>query len=203
MSGDIWRDDYREFVGFYWTLPMPVFGFKTLSEDPDEAATQSRTIRYQRERVRQHVELSRGSLINEIVFCETQPDRASEGIEAKLARALKACRGGKAQLLYVDFAQERGWRSHTFLSRLMQEAPISRLGLDPTPLIIGGRRFDPITYFKRQRKTVQAQPATPGRHHIADKVKAVAKTVPDGVGRYAAIAKSLNEADLKTATGRT
>jgi hypothetical protein len=149
------------------------------------------------------VEFSRGSLIDEIVFCETQPDRASRDVEEKLARALKACRGGKAQLLYVDFAQERGWRSHPFLSRLMQEAPISCLGLDPEPLMIDGRHFDPIAHFKRQRKATQAKPATPRRNDIADNVKAVAKTAPDGTGRYATIARSLNEAGLKTATGRT
>ncbi len=85
----------------------------------------------------------------------------------------------------------------------MQEAPISCLGLDPMPLIIGGHLFDPIAHFKRQRKAVQAQPTTPRRHEIADKVKAVAKTVPGGAGCYAAIAKSLNEKGLKTATGRT
>jgi hypothetical protein len=33
MSEDIWRDDYREFVGFYWTLPMPAFGFRTKPHD--------------------------------------------------------------------------------------------------------------------------------------------------------------------------
>jgi len=39
----------QRYVGFYWTLPIPSVGFLKLSDDPDVAATQSKTIKYQRE----------------------------------------------------------------------------------------------------------------------------------------------------------
>ena len=39
-------------VGFYWTLPVPWAGFTDLPTDVDEAAAQSRTIRYQRDLIR-------------------------------------------------------------------------------------------------------------------------------------------------------
>ncbi len=38
----------EKYVGFYWTLPIHWKGFTSLSADAEEAATQSRTIRYQR-----------------------------------------------------------------------------------------------------------------------------------------------------------
>lgn len=55
------------FVGFYWTLPMPHEGFKELPEDTEAAAKASRTVRYQRERVRLHVEAEGGVLVGEAV----------------------------------------------------------------------------------------------------------------------------------------
>ena len=42
----------ERYVGVYWTLPVNWAGFRALPLDVDAAAAASRTIRYQRERVR-------------------------------------------------------------------------------------------------------------------------------------------------------
>ena len=68
----------QNYIGFYWTLPVPWAGFRDLPNDADEASGLSRTIRYQRDRVRRWVKEEKGELIDETVFLETEPDRGSD-----------------------------------------------------------------------------------------------------------------------------
>jgi hypothetical protein len=51
----------QRFVGFYWTLPIPAVGFTSLPKDVGAAAAASKTIRYQRERIRRWVADQKGS----------------------------------------------------------------------------------------------------------------------------------------------
>ena len=80
------------FVGFYWTLPMPHAGFKELPKDAEAAAKASRTIRYQRDRVRLHVEAEGGLLVGETVWLELEPDRGSRHVAGALEQAVDLCR---------------------------------------------------------------------------------------------------------------
>jgi hypothetical protein len=100
--------EYRNFVGFYWTFPVPSAGFTSLPKDVEEAVQTSRTIRYQRQMIQQYVKSHKGQLVGELIFLELQPDRGTEHIEATLTKALALCQKNKAQLLLVDFAQEGG-----------------------------------------------------------------------------------------------
>jgi hypothetical protein len=52
--------DGPQVVGFYWPFPVKWAGFTDLSSDAEEAARQSRTIRYQHEFVQRHVKEGRG-----------------------------------------------------------------------------------------------------------------------------------------------
>lgn len=196
--------DYRSFIGFYWTLPVPSAGFTTLPNDLEDAVQMSRTLRYQRELVRRHVEGERGTLVDEFFFLELAPDRGSDHIEEELRKALDLCRKHDAQLLFVDFVQEGGWRSHPFMSRLMQLAPVSCLGLYPEPLMIDGREFDPIAHFRRARKAFSDRGAAIHRRQaIIARVKEIVGQVPPAAGRYGQLAQQLNAEGVKTVNGRS
>jgi hypothetical protein len=78
------------YLGFYWALPVNWAGFRRLPANIDDAAAGSRTIRYQRERVRAYVAESRGRLVDEIAFIDMQPDRATDLVEgASCGRRLR------------------------------------------------------------------------------------------------------------------
>jgi hypothetical protein len=71
--------------GFYWTLPVPWAGFTALSRDVDKAAAQSRTIRYQCERVRRFAKDNHLSLAHEETFLALDSDRVADTMAAPLA----------------------------------------------------------------------------------------------------------------------
>ncbi len=102
-------------------------------------------------------------MIGELVFLELAPDRGSEYVEDTLSKALDLCTAHDAQLLFVDFAQEGGWRHHPFMSRLMQLAPVSCMGLYPDPLMIDGLMFDPIGAFSAHAEDSVRPEAWPPR----------------------------------------
>lgn len=196
--------DYRRFIGFYWTLPVPSAGFSQLPDDLEDAVRMSRTLRYQRELVRRHVEGERGTLVDEFFFLELAPDRGSDHIEKELRKALDLCRQHDAQLLFADFVQEGGWRSHPFMSRLMQLAPVSCLGLYPEPLMIDGQEFDPIAHFRRARKAFSDRGAAIRRREAI--ITRVTEIIGQGTlagGRYRQLAHQLNAEGVKTVNGRS
>lgn len=90
----------RKAVGFYWTLPVPWVGFSGLSENIEEAAQQSRTIRYQMERVRSWAADEGYELVKEEVFLELAPDRGGEHVVPPLDKLAAFCR-----------ARDKEWRA--------------------------------------------------------------------------------------------
>ena len=195
------------FVGFYWTLPMPHVGFEELPEDTEAAAKASRTIRYQRERVRLHVEAEGGVLVGEAVWLELEPDRGSRHVAAALEQAVDLCQKAGARLLYVDFAERHGWRPHRQLKTHLDGlagAPLHR-PLDPDPVVIDGRRFDPVRHFRRRRDEMTER-GTPAerRQEVLGRILAFAAGLPPAVppGDHAALADGLNGAGIGTTTGR-
>ena len=197
------------FVGFYWTLPLPHLGFTKLPKDVEAAAKASRTIRYQRERVQRHVAEQDGELVHEAVWMELAPDRGSPYVEAELREALDRCREAGAELLYVDFAERHGWRPHqqlkTCLDALAGDA-VHHRPLDPDPIVIGGRRFDPVEHFRRWQKRMaeRGSPAERRREVLERIIAAAAERLPPAVPRpdYAAISEMLNRKGVQTTTGR-
>lgn len=186
---------------------MPYVGFMELPQDPDGAAKASRTIRYQRERVRRHVEAEGGVLVGEAVWLELEPDRGSRHVAAALKEAVALCRAAGARLLYVDFAERHGWRPHRQLKTHLDGlagAPPHR-PLDPDPVVIDGRRFDPVAHFRRRRDEM-AERGTPAerRQEVLGKILAFAAGLPPAVppGDHAALADALNGAGIRTTTGR-
>jgi hypothetical protein len=198
----------RRFVGFYWTLPLPHLGFIKLPKGAEEAAAVSRTIRYQRERIRQHVAEQGGELVGEAVWIELDPDRGSRHVKADLRRAVESCSKAKAQLLYVDFAERHGWRPHQQLKTFLGEFADGSLHrpLDPDPIVINGQHFDPVEHF-RQWQRAMADRGTPAerRQEVRSQVLAAAAgQLPPAVPRvdYMSLAAMLNREGIRTTTGR-
>jgi hypothetical protein len=192
----------QRYVGFYWTLPIPSVGFLKLSDDPDVAATQSKTIRYQREVINEWVAEEGGVLIREITFLETQSDRGTDAVIHYVQRAARICRENEATLLYVDFRQMCGWRPHQELTYAIEEEQIPSVPIWPShkTIMIDGHPFHPASHFKDHRMQHEKEAAR--RHDVAiQRLLKEAENVPPGRGRNALIAEKLNAEGVQTFQG--
>ncbi|WP_114947655.1 recombinase family protein [Microvirga calopogonii] len=200
--------DRPQFVGFYWTYPVKWAGFTELSADPDEAARQSRTIRYQRVLAERYVRERRGIFVDEVVLLEPSRDyvvrlKESDGKEKKdhpLLRRLKPCKEGIATLLWVDFGRNDGWRSHRRLHDLIHALDIRSEALDPIPWKIDGEDFEPAVHFRDWRELDKASDAW-RQMAIPMALPAILDRVPEGRGRNRTIAEYLNDLGVPTKTG--
>jgi hypothetical protein len=192
----------QRYVGFYWTLPIPSVGFLELSDDPDVAATQSKTIKYQREVIKEWVAEEEGVLIREITFLETQSDRGTDAVIHYVQQAARICRENEATLLYVDFRQMCGWRPHQELTYAIEEEQIASVPVWPSheTIMIDGKPFHPARHFKDHRMQHEKEAAR--RHDVAIKrLLKEAENVPPGRGRNALIAEKLNAEGVQTFQG--
>ena len=192
----------QRYVGFYWTLPIPSVGFLKLSDDPDVAATQSKTIKYQREVIKEWVAEEGGLLIREITFLETQSDRGTDAVIHYVQRAARICRENEATLLYVDFRQMCGWRPHQELTYAIEEEQIPSVPIWPSheTIMIDGHPFHPASHFKDHRMQHEKEAAR--RHDVAIKrLLKEAGNVSPGRGRNALIAEKLNAEGVQTFQG--
>lgn len=188
-----------DYIGFYWTLPVPWAGFTDLPKDPDAAAKASRTIRYQVERVRRWVKENDGKLIAEEVFLELAPDRGSEQIEPIINGLITKALAQDAKLVLVDFAEAFQWRKHGKLwDRLGDDTICQRL--DPAPILLDGKTFDPVGHFRNWREIDAAHIAA--KPELRAALIAAASAMHDDGRPYAAIASELNAAGNLTLTGR-
>lgn len=188
-----------DYIGFYWTLPVPWAGFTTLPKEPDEAARHSRTIRYQVERVRRWVKDDGGRLIAEEVFLELAPDRGSEEIAPAIDRLIAKARAQGAKLVLVDFSEAFQWRKHGPLwDRLGDRRICERL--DPAPILLDGKEFDPVQHFRSWRQLDEAHVAAKPALRAA--LIETARSLRDDGGTYAAIAAQLNANGDLTPNGR-
>lgn len=188
------------YIGFYWTFPVYWAGFRSLPTDVEAAAAKSRTIRYQRERIRRHVADQAGRLTDEMVFLDVRTDRGTPLVIDTLERARSLCEKRSASLLYVEFAQGTHWRRHPALQSFLDEHRFA-IGLSPDPIRVNGQLFDPIRHFRNWRRRDRSE-ATKRRRNIAEALAKLTQRFPSGDGRYALIAESLNEQEIPTKTGR-
>ncbi len=191
----------RKAVGFYWTLSVPWLGFTTLPRNIDQAAEASRTIRYQRDAIRRHAKDNGYDLVHEETFLEIAPDRGSDLVEGPLERVAAICRLHDAVVLYVDFSEVQGWRSHAPLHHHSE-----RLGLQLEPIwpnslpIAGAPDFDPSAHFaqwrERQHEWIKAKPAR------ATAARARAAALREQGLKNPAIAEALNAEGIPSLTGK-
>ena len=190
------------YVGVYWTLPVNWAGFRNLPPDVDAAAAVSRTIRYQRERVRGWVRGRGGTLLGEIAFMDTRTDRATDAVRDVLRRAAPAYAGKGATLLAVQFHEVQHWRRNPFLYEAAHELGLEVIGLSPDPLTINGQEFDPAQHFAAWR-TEDGSVMARLRLDARDGLRAALAEVPDGNGRWQAVAGLLNGRGIQTIQGGT
>lgn len=188
----------EKYFAFYWTLPVPWAGFTSLPGDVDEAAEISRTIRYQRERVRQHVR-SRGAEIvteGEMVRLELAPDRGSPEIAADFAELLDRAKAEGAMVAIVDFASHAGWRRHGRLLEHYRHPCCDRIEVSPEDVHLAG--FNPYRHFEEWRERTQANIAARPDH------RARILGALEGMegGSFVTRAGALNALGLKTHGGR-
>lgn len=185
------------YVGVYWTLPVNWAGFRALPLDVDAAAAASRTIRYQRERVRGWVRGHGGTLLGEVAFMDTRTDRATDAVRDVLRRAVLAYAGQGATLVAVQFHEVHHWRHNPFLHEAAEELGLEVIGLSPDPLTIGGEVFDPARHFAAWRAEDGSAMARL-RLDAHQGLQAALAEVPDGNGRWQAIAGLLNGRGVRT-----
>ena len=188
------------YVGVYWTLPVNWAGFRALPPDVDAAAAASRTIRYQRERVRGWVRDQGGALLGEVAFMDTRTDRATAAVRDVLRRAVPAYGGQGATLLAVRFDEVHHWRHNPFLYEAARELGLEVLGLSPEPLTIAGQEFDPARHFAAWRAADGTAKARLRLDALTGLHAALAE-VPDADGRWQAAATLLNGRGIRTIRG--
>lgn len=189
----------ENFIGFYWTLPVNWAGFRRLPAHVDDAAAVSRTIRYQRERIRRYVAEEHSTLVEEVVFLDLQPDRATEFVLEQL-RPITTKYARSATLIHVAFDEIHRWRYNPYLAGLKQTFGMDVLSLSPEPLLIDGIEFDPIRHFAIWReidRSTKARMQCEARLGMREALEAV----PPGKGRWQAIADRLNTAGVPTVRG--
>lgn len=175
-------------------------GFRDLPPDVDAAAAASRTIRYQRERVRGWVREDGGTLLGEVAFMDTRTDRATDAVLDVLRRAAPAYAGKGATLLAVQFHEVHHWRCNPFLHGAAEELGLMVVGLPPDPLIIEGEMFDPARHFAAWR-TQDGSAMARLRLDAHEGLQAALDEVPDGNGRWQAIAGLLNGRGVRSIRG--
>ena len=174
------------YVGVYWTLPVNWAGFRDLPPDVDAAVAASRTIRYQRERVRGWVHEHGGTLLGEVAFMDTRTDRASDAVRDVLRRAVPAYAGKAATLLAVYFHEVHHWRHNPFLHEAAEE-----FGLEV---------FDPVRHFAAWRtEDGSAMARLRLQAHVG--LQAALAEVPDGNRRWQSVAGLLNGRGVRTIRG--
>jgi hypothetical protein len=187
-------------VGFYWTLPVPWAGFTDLPDGIEAAAKASRTIRYQCEAIRRHAKQQGYTLIAEEVFLEISPDRGSDIIQGPLRKIERLCRAQDAVLLYVDFSEVQGWRSHAPMTEWSHRTRISVEPIYPDEILIDAKIFDPHAHFADWRDKQHAWRA--GKADRTAAARDLARRLRERGDSYPAIAAALTDSALPSATGK-
>lgn len=185
----------QQFVGVYWTRPVPWAGFTSLSSDVETAATQSRTIRYQREVARRYVKNVLGVLEREVALLELAPDRATPESAAELGQVV-AKASDRAIFISIAFTETRGWRPHPFIREGLPED--RTLALPPEPIMMDGKEFDPIQHFQEWRVQEKLHSGTKELHRAS-----ILVALQEVAGQsYPSQARALNTAGLRTSNGK-
>lgn len=191
------------FVGFYWTFPVRWAGFLDLPDDVARAAQASRTVAYQRALVRRFVDWENGRLAHEVVAMEVSPDRGTAAIAGDTARAGHLCREAGATLVHVDFHRNGGWRPHPVLAdalATLRRSGVPTVGLDAEEIVLDGQRFDPAAHFSMWRVR-DAEERARRRQDVPAALAAALAEVPEGRGRWKAVAELLNARKVPTFGG--
>jgi hypothetical protein len=151
----------EKFVGFYWTLPVTIAGFRHLPlNDVEAAAERSKTVRYQMHLCRRWIADNPGTkLIDERVFIELSPDRGTNAILDELKLIRRKCPDPDLKIFSVRFADSFNWRSRHQLYDYIDRYFPNSVHHSPEPLHIDGVLFDPIAHFEKSRERFKQESA--------------------------------------------
>jgi hypothetical protein len=190
----------RKVVGFYWTLPVPWAGFRTVPKDVDAAAKASRTIAFQRALTRRYAENNGMAIVHEAAVVELRPDGGSQEIAGPLAEVAQVCRDHQAIMLYTDFAEFHLWRSNQPMMNAVRDLGIDAHPIAVETLFIDGVEFDPYRHFAewrdRQEEWSEGKPA-----RVAAARQRAGQLAASGA-KNPEIARRLNDEGLRSATGK-
>lgn len=192
----------QSFVGVYWTLPVNWIGFRTLPLGIEQAASASRTIRYQRDRVLLYLQENGGQLVDEIAFMDVRPDRATDTVRDVLQRNASAHAHTEVVLVVVAFEQTTYWRPNRFLENAAQTLGLTLLRLPPDPVMIDNEVFDPARHFTAWRRRDE-RALRLLKTAAQEALLTALADIPDGAGRWHRIAERLNDGGIKTIRGQT
>lgn len=130
----------------------------------------------------------------------SEPDRGTDSLLAILRSLEGYCRANAALLIYVDFSQAQGWRSHAPMDAWSREARIETLPIWPDAIRIDGKVFDPGGHFHLWRERQKEWSEGKSERLLAAQVRAQALRASNL--SYERIATTLNEEDLRSATGK-
>lgn len=187
-------------VCFYWTLPVPWVGFVKLAPDIEEASKQSKTIRYQRQLLKDHVEIHGYEIVHEEIFLEIEPDRGSDLILAPLKKVEVICRQEKALLLFVEFADVQGWRGHAPMHGWAAQTNIDIEPVSARAIALDGKLFDPYAHFRRWRH--QQDRWSAGKADRAQEARKYAKELKGKGLSFGEIAHYFNNERIRSRSGR-
>ena len=187
-------------VGIYWTFPVNWAGFRDLPPHPDAAAAASRTIRYQRERIRRHVEAEGAHLVAEIAFMDTRPDRATDAVRDVLYRHAPSFGAVRPTLLAVCFEDAHHWRRNPHIVLAAEALGLPLVALPPDPITIGATTFDPARHFAAWRRR-DATAMARLRLAAEEALRSALAETPPGDGRWARVAHDLNTRQVRTIRG--
>ncbi|MFC3061672.1 hypothetical protein [Paenirhodobacter populi] len=188
----------QKYFAFYWTLPVPWVGFTSLPADVDAAAEVSRTIRYQRDRVRRHVRDVGGTLLpqDEVVRLELRPDRGSAEVAEDFARLLHRAEDERAMVAIMDFAGDTNWRRHGALVRHYEHPCCDRITLCQDEVHPDG--INPYAHFQKWREQTEANTAGKSDHRVRI-LAALGQAEGESV---ASQVRFLNASGLRTHSGK-
>jgi hypothetical protein len=140
------------------------------------------------------------TLIREEAFLEVEPDRGTPYVVGVLKKLESFCREHRAILLYVDFSQAQGWRSHAPMTDWSKRAGIETAAIWPEEVIIDGQSFDPNRHFHDWRER-QHQWSDGKAERLALAMSRIEILRAQKLS-YEKIATMLNEEHLRSKTGK-
>jgi hypothetical protein len=145
------------------------------------------------------VKSENGTLLREVVFMDTRPDRGTDAIKDEIGKVLAEAAKKQAEVVLVDFSQAFGWRPHGPLFDMIDAAGNCVL-LPPEPQLIDGHLWDPVTHFRTWREVDHAHQQA--KDSLKDAALSAMTDLKAEGASYSAIAASLNGMGLKTVNGR-
>lgn len=191
----------KRFVAFYWTRPVFWAGFNRGFDDVADAYERSATIRYQIARIAQFNALENGRIFDEFALMENSPHTATREFAAEFEKnVVSSARSHKAKILFVNFKEVDGWRSHQFLDPILANEELC-IPVSPETIRIGRKHFNPARHFAMWRARSQSEGGRRREFACRELILAY-KLYGSRSGKWDLIKDHMNDRKLRSFSGR-